>query len=151
MSLTLSSPAFADGGTIPRKYTCDGNDTSPPLEWEGVPDRARSLALIVDDPDAPKHTFAHWVVYNIPPDANGLSEGATSLPRGTQVGTNDFERRGYGGPCPSKGRHRYVFKLFALDAPLDQLDAPTKGDLEAAMKGHVIDQAQAIATYERAD
>jgi Raf kinase inhibitor-like YbhB/YbcL family protein len=154
--LALKSPAFSPGGTIPSKYTCDGDETSPPLEWSGVPDTAMSLALIVDDPDAPdpaapKRRFVHWVLYNIPPDARGLPEGAGegNLPPGTLEGANDFAKSGYGGPCPPKGRHRYVFTLYALDTSLADVNSPSRGDLEAAMKGHVIEKTEAIATYER--
>ena len=156
MALTLTSSAFSDGGAIPTKYTCDGEDTSPPLAWTGVPDRALSLALIVDDPDAPdpaapKVRFVHWVLYNIPPDARGLAEGAArgKLPPGSQEGSNDFKKRGYGGPCPPIGRHRYFFTLYALDTSLAEVESPTRSDLEAAMTGHVIAQAEAVATYER--
>jgi Raf kinase inhibitor-like YbhB/YbcL family protein len=155
MPLALSSPAFSDG-TIPPKYTCDGDDSSPPLEWSGVPDRAMSLALIVDDPDAPdpvapKRRFVHWVLYDIPPDARGLAEGVGrgTLPPGAREGANDFGRRGYGGPCPPKGRHRYVFTLFSLDTALRDLGSPSRSELEAAMQGHVIERAETIATYER--
>jgi len=156
MPLALSSPAFTPSGTIPAKYTCDGDDSSPPLEWSGVPDTAMSLALIVDDPDAPdpaapKRRFVHWVVYNIAPDARGLAEdaGAGNLPAGAREGTNDFDKSGYGGPCPPIGRHRYVFTLYALDTSLSGIDSPSRGDLEAAMKGHVIEKTEAIGTYER--
>jgi Raf kinase inhibitor-like YbhB/YbcL family protein len=155
MPLTLRSPVFA-GGTIPPKYTCDGDETSPPLEWSGVPDQTMSLALIVDDPDAPhpaasKRRFVHWVLYNMPPDLRGLPEGAGKgkLPPGSLEGPNDFNRSGYGAPCPPKGRHRYVFTLYALDTSLADVDSPSRGDLESAMKGHIIEQAEAIATYER--
>ena len=156
MPLALKSPAFSPGGMIPSKYTCDGDETSPPLEWSGVPDTAMSLALIVDDPDAPdpaapKRRFVHWVLYNIPPDARGLPEGAGegNLPPGALQGANDFAKSGYGGPCPPKGRHRYVFTLYALDTSLADVNSPSRGDLEAAMKGHVIEKTEAIATYER--
>jgi Raf kinase inhibitor-like YbhB/YbcL family protein len=156
MPLTLKSPAFSTDGTIPAKYTCDGEETSPPLEWSGVPDKAMSLALIVDDPDAPdpaapKRRFVHWVLYNIPPDARGLSEGAArgKLPPGALEGANDFDKSGYGGPCPPKGRHRYVFTLYALDTSLSSVDSPSRGDLEAAMRGHILEQTEAIGTYER--
>src|SRR5258705_4459558 len=122
MPLTLESPAFSSDGTIPAKYTCDGEETSPPLEWSGVPDKAMSLALIVDDPDAPdpaapKRRFVHWVLYNIPPDARGLSEGAArgKLPPGALEGANEFDRNGYGGTCPPHRRHRHVFTPFTLD------------------------------------
>ena len=155
MSLTLKSPAFTPSGTIPTKYTCDGDETSPPLEWSGVPDRALSLALVVDDPDAPdpaapKRRFVHWVLYNIPPDARGLSEGAArgKLPPGALEGANDFNKSGYGGPCPPIGRHRYFFTLYALDTSLADVDSPTRGELEAAMKGHVLEKAEVVATYE---
>lgn len=156
MPLTLTSPVFSADGTIPSKYTCDGDDSSPPLEWSGVPDRAMSLALVVDDPDAPdpaapKVRFVHWVLYNIPPDARGLSEAANrgKLPAGAREGANDFRRNGYGGPCPPKGRHRYFFTLYALDTSLSGIDSPSRSDLEAAMKGHVLERAEAVATYER--
>ena len=155
MSLTLKSSAFPPSGTIPTKYTCDGDETSPPLEWSGVPDKAMSLALVVDDPDAPdpaapKRRFVHWVLYNIPPDARGLSEGASGgkLPPGSLEGSNDFNKSGYGGPCPPIGRHRYFFTLYALDTSLADVDSPSRGELEAAMQGHVIEKAEVVATYE---
>jgi len=159
MTLTITSTAFSDGGSIPARYTCDGEETSPPLEWSGVPDRAMSLALVVDDPDAPdpaapKRRFVHWVLYNIPPDARGLSEGASrggkgsKLPAGAREGSNDFNKSGYGGPCPPIGRHRYFFKLYALDTSLSGIDSPTRSDLEAAMQGHILEQAETVATYE---
>ena len=157
MTLKLTSSAFLDGGAIPAKYTCDGEDISPPLAWTGVPDRTLSLALIVDDPDAPdpaapKGRFVHWVLYNIPPDERGLPEGANrgKLPPGAREGSNDFGKRGYGGPCPPIGRHRYLFKLYALDTSLAEVDNPSRKDLEAAMEGHVLEQAEIVATYERA-
>ena len=156
MSLTIRSSAFAQGETIPPKYTCDGADTSPPLEWAGVPDTTMSLALIVDDPDAPDpaaptRRWVHWVLYNIPPDARGLSEGAGAgkLPPGALEGTNDFERSGYGGPCPPKGRHRYFFTLHALDEALTLVGSPTRADVESAMRGHVLARAELMGTYER--
>jgi Raf kinase inhibitor-like YbhB/YbcL family protein len=155
MSLTLKSSAFPPSGTIPTKYTCDGDETSPPLEWSGVPDKAMSLALVVDDPDAPdpaapKRRFVHWVLYNIPPDARGLSEGAArgKLPPGSLEGSNDFNKSGYGGPCPPIGRHRYFFTLYALDTSLAHVESPSRSELEAAMKGHVIEKAEVVATYE---
>ncbi len=156
MALTLSSSAFSHNGSIPKRYTCDGDDVSPPLSWSGVPAGAKSLALIVDDPDAPdpaspKMTWVHWVLYDIPPTASGLSEGVSSkaLPAGTKEGLNDWKRTGYGGPCPPVGRHRYFHKLYALDAVLPSLGKPTKGNLEAAMKGHILAEAQLIGTYKR--
>jgi Raf kinase inhibitor-like YbhB/YbcL family protein len=137
-------------------YTCDGEDISPPLAWSDIPPNAQSLALIVDDPDAPdpkapKMTWVHWVLYNLPPAEGGLPEGVPSmdLPRGTREGLNDWKRTGYGGPCPPIGRHRYFFKLYALDTVLPDLGHPTKAALEKAMKGHVIAQAELIGTYQR--
>ena len=155
MSLVLTSAAFAALGAIPTLHTCEGRDVSPPLAWTGVPPAAKSLVLIVDDPDAPdpkapKMTWVHWLLYNLPATAAGLAEGVASsaLPAGTREGRNDWKRTGYGGPCPPIGRHRYFFKLYALDTQLE-LDAPTKSQLEAAMKGHIVGQADVIGTYEK--
>lgn len=156
MPLNLKSNAFENGGIIPAKYTCSGDDVSPPLTWENVPKQAKSLALIVDDPDAPdpkapKMTFVHWVVYNIPPDTAGLPEHVTSskLPRGTREGVNDWHRTGFGGPCPPTGRHRYFHKLYALDTVLDDLHKPSKAKLEQAMQGHILEQTELVGTYEK--
>jgi len=156
MSLKLTSPAFAPGGEIPRQHTCEGRDVSPRLEWSSLPPGTKSLALIVDDPDAPdpkapQRTWVHWVLYNLPPSARALDEGAAEgvLPAGTLEGTNDWKRTGYGGPCPPIGRHRYFHKLYALDAQLPDLERPTKAQLEAAMKGHVLGQAELVGTYEK--
>jgi Raf kinase inhibitor-like YbhB/YbcL family protein len=154
MALTVTSPVFTSGDSIPAKYTCDGKDTPPPLTWEGVPDSARSLALIVDDPDAPdpkapKRTWIHWVMYNMPPIATGLPEGGIPLPAGTLHGKNDWKRTGYGGPCPPIGRHRYFFKLFALDTVLPDLGQPTAAELEKAMEGHIVERAAIMGMYER--
>jgi Raf kinase inhibitor-like YbhB/YbcL family protein len=153
MAFKLTSSAFADGGAIPAKYTCDGGDTSPPLAWSGVPAGAKSLALVVDDPDAPdpkapKLTWVHWVLYDIPPTATGIGEGAKP-PAGTREGVNDWARTGYGGPCPPIGRHRYFHKLYALDTLLPDLKRPSKSQLEAAMHGHVIAEARLIGTYQK--
>jgi Raf kinase inhibitor-like YbhB/YbcL family protein len=155
MPLKLNSSAFADGGVIPRKYTCQGADVSPPLAWDGVPAGTRSLALIVDDPDAPdpkapRMTWVHW--YNLPADARGLPEDASraGLPAGSEVGLNDWQRADYGGPCPPIGRHRYFHKLYALDGVLTALTRPTKADLEQAMAGHVLAEAQLVGTYQKA-
>lgn len=153
MAFKLTSSAFAEGGAIPSKYTCDGKDVSPPLDWSGVPAGAKSLALIVDDPDAPdpkapKMTWVHWVLYDIPPAAGGLAEGAHT-PAGAKDGVNDWGRTGYGGPCPPIGRHRYVHKLYALDTVLPPLARPDKGGLEAAMRGHVLAEARLVGTYEK--
>jgi Raf kinase inhibitor-like YbhB/YbcL family protein len=156
MALKLTSPSFEHGGTIPRQFTCDGKDTSPPLEWSGAPSGTQGFALIVDDPDAPdpaapKRTWVHWVVYNLPADARALPEGAGGgdLSGQAREGKNDWDRKGYGGPCPPKGRHRYFFKLYALDRLLEGLNAPTKADVERAMRGHILDQTELIGTYER--
>jgi Raf kinase inhibitor-like YbhB/YbcL family protein len=139
------------------KFTCEGQDIAPPLRWEGIPNGTRSLALIMDDPDAPdpaapKMTYVHWVLYNLPPDSTGLPEGATSkdLPTGTLEGVNDWRRTGYGGPCPPIGRHRYFHKLYALDIMLDDLKNPTKDRLLKAMEGHVIAKAETVGTYQKA-
>lgn len=156
MALELSSSAFSDGGEIPAEYTCQGNDTSPPLAWAGVPDQARSLVLIVDDPDAPdpkapKMTWVHWVVYNMPPQTGSLPAAVATqaLPPGTEQGLNDWNRVGYGGPCPPVGRHRYFHKLYALDGVLGGLRKPTKAQVEAAMKGHIIASAELVGTYQQ--
>ena len=156
-SLVLTSPAFRDGESIPSKYTCDGDDLVPPLAWSGAPPQTRSLALIVDDPDAPdpaapKRTWVHWVVYAIPPTAGGIAEGGggAKLPVGSKEGINDWKRTAFGGPCPPIGRHRYFHKLYALDVELKDLKAPTKAELEAAMQGHVLASAVLVGTYERA-
>ena len=154
MSLTLSSSAFPPSGAIPARYTCDGDDISPPLAWSDAPTGTQSFALIVDDPDAPdpaapKRTYVHWVMYDIPAGATALPAGMTAsqLPSGTHEGANDWHRTGYGGPCPPIGRHRYHFKLFALDTSLGGLGALTKPDLLRAMEGHVLESAQLVGTY----
>ncbi|MHB8346390.1 MAG: YbhB/YbcL family Raf kinase inhibitor-like protein [Acidiferrobacterales bacterium] len=156
MQLTVTSPAFTEHGDIPSKYTCDGEDISPPLLWSGVPAGTKSLALIMEDPDAPdpahpRITWVHWVLYNIPPGTSGLLEGAGSatLPAGTREGLNDWHRTGYGGPCPPIGRHRYFEKLYALDTVLPDLAQPTKAVLEKAMQGHVLAQQELVGTYQR--
>jgi Raf kinase inhibitor-like YbhB/YbcL family protein len=156
MALTIQSPAFGPMGAIPGKYTCDGDNIAPPLQWSGAPEHTRSFALIVDDPDAPdpaapQRVFVHWVLYDLPRTSTGLSEAATAatLPAGTREGKNDWERAGYGGPCPPKGRHRYFFRLHALDTMLGDLRAPSKANLEAAMANHVLATAELVGTYER--
>jgi len=156
MSLMISSTAFSQNGNIPSRYTCEGEDISPPLSWSGVPAGSRSLALIVDDPDAPdpaapRITWVHWVLYNIPPESLGLGEAipSSSLPPGTLQGINDWKRTGYGGPCPPIGRHRYFFKLYALDSPLPNLNRPTKAQLEQAMRGHILGQTELLGTYQK--
>ena len=154
MSPALTSKAFAHQGAIPTKYTCEGGDVSPPLTWTDLPPGTKSLALIVDDPDAPdpaapKMIWGHWVLYNLPPTVNGLPEGASALPSGTLQGLNDWRRTGYGGPCPPLGRHRYFHKLYALDTVLPDLGRPTKAMLEKAMKGHILGQAELVGTYQK--
>ena len=158
MSLSLTSRVFSHHGAIPKRYTCDGEDLSPPLTWAGIPTGARSLVLIVDDPDAPdpaapKMTYVHWVLYNLPPDTQALPEGVSpaDLPPGTGQGRNDWQRTGYGGPCPPVGRHRYFFKLYALDTVLPELGTPTKAQVEQAMAHHVLEQAELVGTYQRTD
>ncbi len=157
MTLTLTSSAFQHGGAIPPRYTCDGQDVSPPLAWHSVPAAARSLVLIVDDPDAPdpkapRMTWVHWLLYNLPPSVSALPEAVASgqLPAGTREGVNDWHRTGYGGPCPPVGRHRYFHKLYALDCVLPDLGRPNKVALERAMAGHVLAHAELLGTYERA-
>jgi Raf kinase inhibitor-like YbhB/YbcL family protein len=154
MTMSLSSPDFVHQGEIPKRFTCQGEDSSPAMEWSGIPPEAKSLVLIVDDPDAPdpakpKMTWVHWVLYNIPPTVGGLAQAVApgSLPAGTLQGQNDWKRTGYGGPCPPIGRHRYFHKLYALDLELPDLKQPSKAELEAAIKGHVLDQAELIGTY----
>ena len=156
MTFTLTSTAFDHGAGIPPEYTCDGADRSPPLRWAGAPPETRSFALIVDDPDAPdpaapKMTWVHWVLYDLPADASALPAGVTSsaLPAGTREGTNNWKRTGYGGPCPPIGRHRYFHKLFALDAQLGDLGRPTGERLAAAMEGHILARAELMGTYQR--
>ena len=152
-SMRISSPSFAHGGEIPTIHTCEGRDLAPALEWSGAPEGTRSFVLIVDDPDAPdprapKMTWVHWVLYNLPATAKGLPEGG-ALPEGTKEGLNDWKRTGYGGPCPPIGRHRYFHKLYALDTVLPDLGTPTKAQVEAAMKGHVLAEAQLVGTYQK--
>ncbi|HEU4685309.1 MAG TPA: YbhB/YbcL family Raf kinase inhibitor-like protein [Nitrospira sp.] len=152
--MQISSSAFTHQSPIPALYTCEGKDVSPPLAWSDVPAGAKSLALIVEDPDAPdpaapKMTWVHWVLYNLPPDSSGLSEGIKTLPAGTKEGVNSWKRTGYGGPCPPIGRHRYFHKLYALDVMLPDLRQPTKAALEAAMKGHIVAEAQLVGTYQK--
>jgi Raf kinase inhibitor-like YbhB/YbcL family protein len=154
--MILSSPAFAHNGEIPRRYTCQGEDVSVPLAWSDVPAGAKCLVLIVDDPDAPdpkapRMTWVHWVLYDIPPTATGIKEGAKpdELPAGTREGLNDWKRTGYGGPCPPIGRHRYFHKLYALGTVLPDLNKPNKSALDQAMRGHILAQAELIGTYQK--
>jgi len=156
MTLVITSTAFSSNGSIPRQYTCEGADISPPLSFNGAPAGMKSLVLIVDDPDAPdpkapKLTWVHWVLYNIPPTTPSLPEDEkkNGVPKGALPGVNDWKRTGYGGPCPPIGRHRYFHKLYALDAVLPDLKKPTKARLLDAMKGHVLAEAQLMGTYEK--
>jgi Raf kinase inhibitor-like YbhB/YbcL family protein len=157
MAMTLNSTAFKQNGHIPSKYTCEGDNVSPPLEWDGVPEGAKSLVLIIDDPDAPdpkapQRVRVHSVAYNIPPETKSLPEdaGKAGLPQGTALGVNDFKKAEYGGPCPPIGRHRYFHKLYALDVFLD-LRGATKPQIEHAMRGHVLANAELIGTYQKGD
>lgn len=156
MPLTITSSAFLHNKEIPARYTCDDDDVSPPLSWTGVPAGTMCLVLIVDDPDAPnprapKMTWVHWIMYNMPPDITGLVEDLSpeDLPEGMLDGINDWKRPGYGGPCPPVGRHRYFHKLYALDTLLPDLGRPTKSTLERAMQGHILAQAELIGLYQR--
>ena len=154
MSITVTSPAFTAAGAIPSKYTCEGPDPSPPLAWTGVPATARSLALIVDDPDAPdpaapRVVWVHWVLYDIPPGGTGLGENASRTGTGGRDGLNDWKAAGWRGPCPPKGRHRYFFRLYALDTLLGDLRQPTRAQLEKAMSGHVLARGELMGTYQQ--
>jgi Raf kinase inhibitor-like YbhB/YbcL family protein len=153
MAFVLSSTSFANGGDIPRKYTCDGADVSPALAWSGVPSNTKSLALVADDPDAPVGTWTHWVLFDLPSSATSLPENvskAAELPSGGRQGQNDFHRIGYGGPCPPPGKpHRYFFKLYALDRKLDLKPGCSKQELEQAMQGHIVAQAEVVGRYGR--
>ena len=154
--MKLKSPSFVNQGDIPKKFTCDGEDISPALEWSEVPEGTKSFALIVDDPDAPdpanpRMTWVHWVLYNLPATSVSLPEGAakSDLPEGTMEGLNDWKRTGYGGPCPPIGKHRYFHKLYALDVVLPDLNLPTKSKLEKAMEGHVLLKVELVGLYQR--
>lgn len=155
MPLTIQSPAFQPDGNIPRLHTCEGNDVSPPLQWQGEPANTKSFAIVVDDPDAPdpkapKMTWVHWVAYNLPASTHALPEGASrKMPAGARDGKNDWKRPGFGGPCPPVGRHRYFHKIYALDIELPDLHEPTKAQLEAVMKGHIVAQAELVGTYQK--
>ena len=156
MTFKLTSSAFPQGGEIPAKYTCEGQDISPPLAWTGAPPDATSLALIVDDPDAPdpaapKMTWVHWVLYNIPPGTGSLPEGAKQLPPGTLQGLNDWKSTGYGGPCPPPGHgpHRYFFRLYALDSEVGLPAGASRKELERALEGHVLAVAELVGVYQR--
>ena len=156
MTFVLTSPSFDDQGSIPRKQSCEGGEVAPSLSWSGAPGASKSFVLIVDDPDAPdpqapKKTWVHWILYDIPPTTTALPEGTTSktLPPGTREGLNDWKRTGYGGPCPPTGRHRYFHQLYALDIVLGDMGHPTKAAVENAMKGHIVAQARLVGTYQK--
>lgn len=150
--MKIRSSAFNDGERIPKKYTCDGEDISPPLTWEDVPEETVTLAIIADDPDAPSKTWTHWLIFDIPPELNGLPEGVEKigeLENGIMQGFNDFGRIGYGGPCPPFGVHRYYFKLYALDTSLNLEPGTSKEELLRAMEGHIIEKTELIGLYSR--
>jgi len=152
MDIKITSSAFEDGGLIPAKYTCDGADVSPPLQWNKVPEGTKSIALICDDPDAPMGTWVHWVIFGLPADIRELAEDVPpdkTLPNGARQGTSDFGRIGYGGPCPPSGTHRYFFKIYALDRELDLPAGARKRDLLKAMEGHIVGQGELIGKYKR--
>jgi Raf kinase inhibitor-like YbhB/YbcL family protein len=152
MEIKVTSSAFAEGGLIPAKYTCDGSDISPPLQWEAVPEGTKSIALISDDPDAPMGTWVHWVLFNLPAETKKLEENIPpdkTLPNGARQGTTDFKRIGYGGPCPPSGTHRYYFKIYALDTKLDLATGAKKSELLKAMEGHILGQGQLMGKYKR--
>jgi len=145
-TMKITSSAFHEGANIPSKFTCDGSDTSPPLQIAGVPSGAKSLVLIVDDPDAPGGLFTHWLVWNIPPQTGSIAEGSAA--QGVQ-GANDFGKSGYRGPCPPPGTHRYSFKIFALDRELELRSGAKRSQVDAAMKGHVIAQGELVGRYAK--
>ena len=152
MAIKITSPFFDQGGMIPVEYTCDGKDISPALEWIGIPENSKSLALICDDPDAPAGDWVHWVIFNIPATATGLPEHMPPnkvFENGARHGLNDFRKLGYGGPCPPSGTHRYFFKIFALDIEIDLPPGSTKNDLVKAMKGHIVSKGELTGRYKR--
>jgi len=152
MEIKITSSAFEEGGLIPAKYTCDGADVSPPLQWDAVPEGTKSVALICDDPDAPMGTWVHWVLFNLPSDAKELAENIPAeetLPNGAKQGVNDFGRIGYGGPCPPGGTHRYFFKIYALDTEVGLEAGANKRQLLKAMEGHILEQGQLVGKYKR--
>ena len=152
MKISVTSSAFKDGEMIPCKYTCDGDDISPPIDWSGIPADAKSVAMISDDPDAPGGTWIHWVIFNIPPQVKGLPENIPphkTLENGAIQGVNGSHQIGYGGPCPPSGVHRYFFKIYALDTVLSLKPGAAKKDLEEAMKAHILAQGQLMGRYKR--
>ncbi len=149
MAFVLTSSVFSAGAEIPTQYTCEGQDRSPPLAWSNLPMGTESLVLIVDDPDSPPKGWVHWVLYNLPQTTASLAEGAKPLPQGALEGMNDFKRTGYGGPCPPSGRHRYFFKLYALDRRFPDLASPTQAEVLRAIEGHIRGRAELVGTYEK--
>lgn len=149
MTLQLTSTAFKHGDPIPSQYSCDGVDISPPLAWQNIPENTASFVLIIDDPDAPVGIWDHWLLFNIPAKTTSLAENISALPEGTKVGQNSWGNNTYGGPCPPKGKHRYFFKLYALDTTLDLEEGATKATLETAIHGHVLAEAELMGTYDR--
>lgn len=152
MDIKITSSAFENEGMIPVKYTCDGEDISPPLSWENIPEGTKRIALICDDPDAPVGTFVHWVLYNLPPDTTKLEENipiTEKLDNGACQAVSDFGKPGYGGPCPPGGTHRYYFKIYALDKELDESSVEDKSSLLSAMDGHILGQGQLMGKYKR--
>jgi Raf kinase inhibitor-like YbhB/YbcL family protein len=152
MEIVLKSPSFKEGEMIPARFTCDGEDISPELAWESIPEECQTLAIICDDPDAPMGTWVHWIIYNIPADLRGTEEGIPPddiLPTGAKQGTNGWHRIGYGGPCPPGGTHRYFFKIYALDTKLDLEPGATKSQLLNAMEGHTLAEGQLMGRYRR--
>jgi len=152
MDINITSSAFEADGMIPAKYTCDGADISPPLQWEAVPEGTKTIALICDDPDAPMGTWVHWVLFNLPAETKELAQNIPpeeTLPNGTRQGVSDFGRVGYGGPCPPSGTHRYFFKIYALDTEIDLQADANKGRLLKAMEGHILAQGELIGKYKR--
>jgi Raf kinase inhibitor-like YbhB/YbcL family protein len=152
MDIKITSSALQDGGSIPSKYTCDGADVSPPLQWDSAPEDTKSIAVICDDPDAPMGTFVHWVLFNLPAETRELTENVPAdetLPNGAKQGASDFGRTGYGGPCPPSGTHRYYFKIYALDSEIDLPAGARKPDLLKAMEGHILAQGQLMGKYKR--
>lgn len=152
MEIKITSPVFLNEGMVPKKYTCDGENVSPPLSWQNIPANAKSISLICDDPDAPMGTWVHWVIYNIPASIKGLPESVPlleTLTNGGTQGLNDFRKLGYGGPCPPGGTHRYYFKIYALDSVLALSPGVTKQQLLQAMKGHILAEGQLMGKYNR--
>lgn len=147
-AMELTSSAFSNGGLIPAKYTCNGDDLSPPLEWGGAPAKTKSFALLMDDPDAPIGTVDHWVVFNIPASTTSLAEGITDYPEGSKLGSN-FSKKGYGGPCPPDREHRYFLRLYAVDTILDLEPGVSKADVLAALKGHILEEAELMGRYDQ--